>query len=70
LLIKNFETTKSIKIKKLHNAAFYIYIYLKADKPIIRLNPLKTNQYGTGKVLPTSNELLILLKTWKKIVGD
>ena len=39
-------------------------------KPIIRLNFSKTDQYGTGKVLPISEELLNLLGKWKKIVGD
>jgi integrase len=40
------------------------------DKPIIRLNFSKTDQYGTGKVLPISEELLNLLEKWKEIVGD
>ena len=39
-------------------------------KPIIRLNFSKTDQYGTGKVLPISEELLNLLETWKETVGD
>jgi integrase len=39
-------------------------------KPITRLNLSKTDQFGTGKVLPISEELLNLLKKWKKIVGD
>ena len=34
-------------------------------KPIIRLNFSKTDQYGTGKVLPISEELLDLLEKWK-----
>ena len=37
-------------------------------KPIIRLNFSKTDQYGTGKVLPISEELLTLIKKWKGIV--
>jgi integrase len=37
-------------------------------KPIIRLNFSKTDQYGTGKVLPISEELLNLLEKWKEIV--
>ena len=37
-------------------------------KPIIRLNFSKTDQYGTGKVLPISEELLGLLNQWKGIV--
>ena len=39
-------------------------------KPIIRLNFSKTDQYGTGKVLPISQELLGLLNQWKGIVGN
>ena len=39
-------------------------------KPIIKLNFSKTDQYGTGKVLPISEELLNLLGKWKEIVGD
>jgi len=39
-------------------------------KPIIRLNFSKTDQFGTGKVIPISEELLNLLGKWKKIVGD
>ena len=37
-------------------------------KPIIRLNFSKTDQYGTGKVIPISEELLGLLNQWKGIV--
>ena len=37
-------------------------------KPIIRLNFSKTDQYGTGKVLPISEELDNLLEKWKRIV--
>jgi site-specific recombinase XerD len=37
-------------------------------KPIIRLNFSKTDQYGTGKVLPISEELLGLLNQWEGIV--
>ena len=37
-------------------------------KPIIRLNFSKTDQYGTVKVLPISEELLNLLGKWKGIV--
>ena len=37
-------------------------------KPIIRLNFSKTDQYGTGKVLPISEELLTLIEKWKGIV--
>jgi integrase len=39
-------------------------------KPIIRLNFSKTDQFGIGKVLPISEELLRLLEKWKEIVGD
>ena len=38
-------------------------------KPIIKLNFSKTDQFGTGKVLPISEELLNLLGKWKGIVG-
>ena len=38
-------------------------------KPIIRLNFSKTDQYGTGKVLPISEELLNFLGKWQGIVG-
>jgi integrase len=39
-------------------------------KPIIRLNFSKTDQYGAGKVLPISEELLSLLNQWKGKVGS
>ena len=39
-------------------------------KPIIRLNFSKTDQYGAGKVLPISGELLELIEKWKGIVGN
>ena len=39
-------------------------------KPAIRLNFSKTDQYGVGKVLPISEELLALLARWKGLVGD
>jgi integrase len=39
-------------------------------KPIIRLKFSKTDQYGTGKVLPISEELLGLLNQWKGILGN
>ena len=38
-------------------------------KPIIRLNFSKTDQFGAGKVLPISHELLNLLNEWNKIAG-
>ena len=37
-------------------------------KPIIRLNFSKTDQFGTGKVLPISEELLTLIEKWKGLV--
>jgi integrase len=39
-------------------------------KPIIRLNFSETDQFGTGQILPISEELLNLLEKWKEIVGD
>jgi site-specific recombinase XerD len=39
-------------------------------KPIIRLNFSKTDQYGTGKVIPISEELLYLLGKWQGIVNS
>jgi site-specific recombinase XerD len=39
-------------------------------KPIIKLNFSKTDQFGTGKVIPISEELLNLLEKWKEIVGN
>ena len=39
-------------------------------KPIIKLNFSKTDQFGTGKVLPISEELLGLLNQWKGIAGN
>jgi site-specific recombinase XerD len=43
--------------------------YAPNGKPIIRLNFSKTDQYGTGKVLTISEELLILIEKWKTLVG-
>ena len=37
-------------------------------KPIIRLNFSKTDQFGTGKVLTISEELLTLIEKWEGIV--
>jgi site-specific recombinase XerD len=37
-------------------------------KPAIRLNFSKTDQYGTGKVLPISDDLLELIGKWRKVV--
>ncbi len=39
-------------------------------KPVIRLNFSKTDQFGTGKIIPISEELLNLLHQWQGIVGD
>ena len=36
-------------------------------KPIIKLNFSKTDQFGTGKVLPISEKLLTLIKKWDGI---
>jgi integrase len=38
-------------------------------KPIIRLNFSKTDQYGTGKMLPISDDLLELIGKWRKELG-
>jgi integrase len=40
------------------------------EKPVIRLNFSKTDQYGTGKVLPISEELLELVDKWRVIIGS
>ena len=44
--------------------------YAPNGKPIIKLNFSKTDQFGTGKVLPISEVLLTLFGKWKEIVGD
>ena len=38
-------------------------------KPIIKLNFSKTDQYGTGKVLPVSDDLLELIEKWRDVLG-
>jgi len=38
-------------------------------KPAIRLNFSKTDQFGTGKILPISQKLFILLAQWRAIVS-
>ena len=38
-------------------------------KPAINLNFSKTDQYGAGKVLPISEELLELIEKWRDAVG-
>jgi integrase len=37
-------------------------------KAIIKLNFSKTDQYGAGKVLPISEELLMLIENWRVVV--
>ena len=39
-------------------------------KPIIRLNFSKTDQFGTGKILPISQELFDLLEKWRSMIND
>jgi len=39
-------------------------------KPAIRLNFSKTDQFGTGKILPISQELFDLLEKWGSLVSD
>ena len=39
------------------------------DKPIIKLNFSKTDQYGAGRALPISEELMSLLNQWKGVIG-
>ena len=39
-------------------------------KPAIRLNFSKTDQFGTGKILPINQELLDLLKNWRSMISD
>jgi integrase len=39
-------------------------------KSVIRLNFSKTDQFGTGKIIPISEELLTLLHQWQDIVGN
>ena len=39
-------------------------------KPAIRLNFSKTDQFGMGKILPISQELLDLLEKWRRIISD
>ena len=39
-------------------------------KPAIRLNFSKTDQFGTGKILPISQELFDLLEKWRSVVSD
>ena len=39
-------------------------------KPAIRLNFSKTDQFGTGKILPISRELFDLLEKWMSMISD
>ena len=39
-------------------------------RPNLRLNFSKTDQYGAGKVLPISKELLDLIVKWREIAGN
>ena len=52
--------------------AFKFKDILKAPngKPAIRLNYSKTDQFGTGKILPISQELLDLLGEWRTMISD
>ncbi len=44
--------------------------YAPNGKPIIKLNFSKNDQFGTGKVLPISEELFTLIEKWEGIVGN
>jgi len=39
-------------------------------KPAIRLNFSKTDQFGTGNILPISQELFGLLEKWRSMISD
>ena len=39
-------------------------------KPAIRLNFSKTDQFGTGKILPISQELFDVLEKWRSMISD
>jgi site-specific recombinase XerD len=39
-------------------------------KPAIKLNFSKTDQFGTGKMLPISQELFDLLQKWRSMISD
>jgi site-specific recombinase XerD len=41
-----------------------------SGKPAIRLNFSKTDQFGTGKILPISQELFDLLEKWRRMIRD
>ena len=40
------------------------------EKPAIRLNFSKTDQFGTGKILPISQKLFDLLEKWRSMISD
>jgi hypothetical protein len=42
----------------------------KNEIPVIRLNSSKTDQFGAGKILPISQELLDLLTEWMSMISD
>ena len=39
-------------------------------KPAIRLNLSKTEQFGTRKILPISQELFDLIEKWRSMIND
>ena len=39
-------------------------------KPAIKLNFSKTDQFGTGKILPISQELFDLLEKWRTMISE
>ena len=41
-----------------------------SGKPAIRLNFSKTDQFGTGKILPMSQELFDLLEKWRSMISN
>jgi len=41
-----------------------------SGKPAIRLNFSKTDQFGSGKILPISKDLFDLLGKWKSMISD
>jgi len=41
-----------------------------SGKPAIRLNFSKTDQFGTGKILPISQELFDLLENWRSVNNE
>jgi site-specific recombinase XerD len=41
-----------------------------SGKPAIKLNFSKTDQYGTGKILPISQELFDLLEIWRSMISN